>query len=109
MPPSLMDTVADFILEPPLIHHQIVLGLFERNTDLIMHSCKKPSKQPKPANLVHNFAFRNDSKIFQHVRNITKLAPIPSMVFLNENCTTKDTEKATLFNTSTLKKLGIFN
>ena len=34
------------------------------------------------ANLVHNFAFSNDSKIYQHVRNITKSASIPATVFL---------------------------
>jgi len=50
------------------------------------------------ANLVHNFAFRNDSKIFKHVRNITKSASIPSTVFFNDNSATEDFDKATLFN-----------
>jgi len=89
----------------------IVLGLFERNTYLIrpnIHNINhirtaeenlqkdiKPTKANFEANLVHNFAFRNDSKIFKHVGNITKSA---STVFFNEKSFTKDSDKATLFN-----------
>ena len=50
------------------------------------------------ANLVHNFAFSNDSKIYQHVRNITKSASIPATVFFNDSSATHDIDKATLFN-----------
>ena len=50
------------------------------------------------ATLVHNFAFRNDSKIYQHVRNITKSASIPATVFFDDSSATRDIDKATLFN-----------
>ena len=50
------------------------------------------------ANLVHNFAYNNDSKIFQHVRNITKSASFPATVFLDDSSATQDIDKATLFN-----------
>ncbi|XP_065895940.1 uncharacterized protein [Dysidea avara] len=52
------------------------------------------------ANLVHNFAFSNDSKIYQHVpvRNITKSASIPATVFFDDSSATHDIDKATLFN-----------
>jgi len=52
------------------------------------NSWRKPSKKAKAsfeANL-HNFAFRNDSKIFQNVRNITKPASMHSIwCFLMKN------------------------
>ena len=38
------------------------------------------------------------TKIFKHVRNITKSASIPSTVFFNDNSATEDFDKATLFN-----------
>ena len=50
------------------------------------------------ANLVHNFAFSNDSKIYQHVRNITTSASIPATVFFDDSSATHDIDKVSLFN-----------
>jgi len=50
------------------------------------------------AKLVNDFAFSNSAKIFQHVRNITKSAPIPSTVLYNSVSATQDIDKADLFN-----------
>ena len=50
------------------------------------------------AKLVSNFAFSNDSKIFQYVRNLTKSASIPSTIFYDNTSASQDLDKANLFN-----------
>ena len=41
---------------------------------------------------------RSSSKIYKHIRNITKLNSIPPLVYLDSLCSQSDSEKATLFN-----------
>ena len=50
------------------------------------------------AKLVNNFAFSNDSKIFQYVRNLTKSTSIPSTILYDNTSASQDFDKANLFN-----------
>jgi len=61
----------------------------------ILQNCNKVNFE---ANLVHNFGFSNNSKIFQHLRSIAKSAYITTTVFFDDTSTTQDIDKATLFN-----------
>jgi len=62
-----------------------------------LHITIQQAKANFEANLVCTFAFCNDSKIFQYIRNITKSAFIPAEVYLDDSSATLDTDKATLF------------
>ena len=37
------------------------------------------------SHLINNFAFNNDSKIYQYVRSFSKLVSIPPIVFFQDN------------------------
>jgi len=87
----------------PNIHNINHIHTAEENLQKDIYTAKANFE----ANLVQNFAFRNDSKIFQHVKNITKSASICSMMYFNEKSTTKDSEKATLSCTFTLFSLKV--
>jgi len=50
------------------------------------------------ATLVQDFAFSNNTKIFQHIKSITKPSFIPSRVFYKHHSASFDTDKAILFN-----------
>ena len=50
------------------------------------------------ATLVQDFAFSNNTKIFQHIKNITKSNFIPGTVFYKDHSASLDTDKAILFN-----------
>ena len=48
--------------------------------------------------LIHDFATSNKSKIYQHIRNLTKSGSIPSTMFYNGDSATNNIHKASLFN-----------
>ena len=62
-----------------------------------LQNCIQQAKANFEANLVHNLVFSNHSKIFQHVRSITKLASVPATVFFDNSSATQDIDKAILF------------
>ena len=47
---------------------------------------------------INNFAFNNDSKIYQYVRSLSKSASTPSTIFFQSNTAIMDMDKANLFN-----------
>ena len=58
----------------------------------------KQTKTNYEANLIQNFAFSNDSKIYQYMSSICKSDFIPPTVFFKDNTATADSDKANLFN-----------
>ena len=58
----------------------------------------KQAKTNYEANLIQNFAFSNDSKIYQYMRSICKSDFIPPTVFFKDNIATADSDKANLVN-----------
>ena len=79
-------------------HHKISnLNRIKAAEDNLQNSIQQ-AKVNFEANLIHTYAFCNDSKIFQHIRNITKSVSIPATVFLDDSSATQDIDKATLFN-----------
>ena len=48
--------------------------------------------------LIDDFATTNQPKIFSYIRSLTKSDPIPHTVYYNDNSTTNDKQKASLFN-----------
>ena len=48
--------------------------------------------------LINDFATTNQPKIFSYIRSLTKSDPIPHTVYYNDNSTTNDKQKTSLFN-----------
>ena len=58
----------------------------------------KQAKTNFEANLINNFAFNNESKIYKYIKSLSKSDSIPLTVFFQENVATRDIDKANLFN-----------
>ena len=58
----------------------------------------KQAKTNFEANLINNFAFNNESKIYKYIKSLNKSDSIPLTVFFQENVATRDMDKANLFN-----------
>jgi len=64
-----------------------------------LFQCKlSNAKSRYESNLVAGFACKNNSKIFNYIRNFTKSTSIPSTLFHDSSPTNIDTDKANLFN-----------
>ena len=56
------------------------------------------TKSNYEANLIHSFAYHNNSKIYEYIRSIAKTKNIPTLLYLNSSIATTDADKALLYN-----------